>query len=109
MARNVVAMTAKATANATAKAARASGAGAKRTTAMAVTAATMTPNGYENNKDGNSKNCFQSSYYHVCPFYNKFYHTYASLVVNISHISSRSCLCITLSALSNLFLFRWSP
>ena len=81
MARNVVATTAKATA----KAARASGAGAKRTTAMAVTAAMMMPNGNENNKDGNSKNCFQNSYYHICPFYNLFYHTYASLVVNICH------------------------
>ena len=54
--------------------------------------------------------CFRSSYYNtIFPFYNLFYHTYASLVVNISHISSHSCLCITLSALSNLFLFRWPP
>ena len=52
MARKVVAMTAKATA----KVARVTGAGATMTTATAATAATMTPNGEEDNKDGNSKN-----------------------------------------------------
>jgi len=43
------------------------------------------------------------------PFYNLFYHTYESLVVNLSRILSRSCLCIILSVLSNLFQLRYSP
>ena len=53
MARNIVAMTARAMT----KGARATAAGATRTTAAkAATVATMTPNGDKDNKDGNSKN-----------------------------------------------------
>ena len=49
--------------------------------------------------------CFRSSYYNTfCPFYNFLYNTYASLVIDIPHILSHSCFCITLSALFNLFL-----
>ncbi len=42
-------------------------------------------------------------------FFTIYYHTYTSLVVNIPHILSHSCLCITLNALFNLFLFWCSP
>ena len=55
MAKNVVAMTARA--RETMKAARAMAAGATRTVATTVaTTATMTPNVDKDNKDGNSKN-----------------------------------------------------
>ena len=54
--------------------------------------------------------CYRSSYYNTFfSFYNLFYHTYASLVFNISHVLSHGCLCITSAHSSIFFCFVFPP